>query len=1037
MKKGLFLLLIISFIALCVYLFMVFYDTAEKTAIRQLNAEQQIHAQQASHGIEDFFKTWTGILSSFSKMDEIISVDEDGKRYMALFYEAHQEQIRSITRVDEKGRILHTVPHSDSIGSDISGQKHVRDILRDHKPVVSDVFWAVQGFEGIALHVPVFKGTTFKGTIAIVIDFENLARRYLEVIKIGQTGYAWVVSRDGTTLYSPVPGFTGKAIFDNFKDYPAILSMTKEMLQGHQGTTTYTIDRIGDKTVAPVKKYAVYLPINIANTFWSIVVASSEDEILSSLASFRNRLLLVIGMILFGGILFTIISAKAWLIVAEEEKRKKAEEELRESEQYNRLLFELSPVGLALCRLDGSLVDVNSAYANIIGRSVEETLALTYWNITPPQYTAQEQAQLDSLRATGRYGPYEKEYTHKDGHLVPVRLSGLIFERGGEKLIWSSVEDITDRKAAEAELQKTTRKREELESIINRSQAVVFLWRAAAGWPVEYVSENVRQWGYTPEDFIDGQVSYAGVIHKDDLERVGAEVLSCSESGVTEFRQEYRVITKTGDILWTDDTTWIRRDQMGAITHYQGIVLDVSERKRAEAVLQRNEKLLRLFVEHSPAAIAMFDRDMKYIVASNRFRLDYDLGDQNIIGRSHYEVFPDIPEHWREIHRRCLAGAVEKSENDPFPRAGGKTDWVRWEIHPWYEAEGELGGIILFSEVITEQKQIESDLMQHRDHLEELVEDRTTALKDSQSALVNLLEDMNEAKMELEAANEKLKELDRLKSMFIASMSHELRTPLNSIIGFTGIMLQGMTGEITTEQRDHIQRVFRAGKHLLSLITDVIDIAKIESGKITPYAEEFLLKDVIDEACASLQVQMSDKGLGLVKKVPETPINMNTDRRRLLQCLLNYLSNAVKFSEKGKVVIEVTEWQSGKVTEKGTEVLFNTPLRGTQRQKAFMPYRVQREREGNVPEGWVEISVTDTGIGIRAEDMELLFGSFVRLESHLKTTTPGTGLGLYLTKKLATEVLGGEVGAESEAGRGSRFWLRVPVCLSDRGKVAE
>jgi two-component system, cell cycle sensor histidine kinase and response regulator CckA len=184
-KKRTLLFLIICFVGLCAYLFIVFNDEAEKTAIRQLNEEQQIHAKQAAHGIEDYFATWTGILNSFSKMDTMVSVDADGKRNMTLFYEAHHDQIRSITRVDEGGRILHTVPNELSIGSDISGQQHIREILRDHKPVVSDVFKTVQGFDAVALHVPVFKGATFKGTIAIVIDFENLAKRYLEVIKMG------------------------------------------------------------------------------------------------------------------------------------------------------------------------------------------------------------------------------------------------------------------------------------------------------------------------------------------------------------------------------------------------------------------------------------------------------------------------------------------------------------------------------------------------------------------------------------------------------------------------------------------------------------------------------------------------------------------------------------------------------------------------------------------------------------------------------------------------------------------------------------
>ncbi len=121
-------------------------------------------------------------------------------------------------------------------------------------------------------------------------------------------------------------------------------------------------------------------------------------------------------------------------------------------------------------------------------------------------------------------------------------------------------------------------------------------------------------------------------------------------------------------------------------------------------LLWESEQRLRLFVEHAPAAIAMFDRNMNYIYASHRWLLDYRLDEEQIIGRSHYEIFPDIPEAWREIHQRCLTGAVELSDADPFPRADGTLDWVRWEIHPWRNIHGEIGGIMIFSEVITEHK---------------------------------------------------------------------------------------------------------------------------------------------------------------------------------------------------------------------------------------------------------------------------------------------------------------------------------------------
>ena len=283
--------------------------------------------------------------------------------------------------------------------------------------------------------------------------------------------------------------------------------------------------------------------------------------------------------------------------------------------------------------------------------------------------------------------------------------------------------------------------------------------------------------------------------------------------------------------------------------------------------------------------------------------------------------------------------------------------------------------------IAVENARLYEETARHAATLEDKVKERTQELSKSQTALQFLLEDVNEI-------NEKLKELDRLKSMFIASMSHELRTPLNSIIGFTGIILKGMTGEITAEQRDQLERVYRAGKHLLSLITDVIDISKIEAGKIEPFAGEFMLSDVIDEALDGVKKQALDQGLVLEKQLPEKPIRMYTDRRRLLQCLLNFLSNAVKFSEKGAVKVS-----------------------------AF------KENEH------VRISVSDSGIGIKPENMQFLFMSFVRLESHLKTTRPGTGLGLYLTKKLATEVLGGDVFAESMEDGGSTFSIVIPTNL--------
>lgn len=148
----------------------------------------------------------------------------------------------------------------------------------------------------------------------------------------------------------------------------------------------------------------------------------------------------------------------------------------------------------------------------------------------------------------------------------------------------------------------------------------------------------------------------------------------------------------------------------GRVVAVNGSLQDITERKQAETALREREQQLQLFITHSPAAIAMLDRDLRYVVTSRRWLTDFHLEDRDLIGRTHYEIFPEIPERWKEIHRRCLAGAVEKCDADAFPRADGSVDWLRWEVRPWRTGAGEIGGLIVFSELITERKQAEAAL---------------------------------------------------------------------------------------------------------------------------------------------------------------------------------------------------------------------------------------------------------------------------------------------------------------------------------------
>jgi signal transduction histidine kinase len=291
---------------------------------------------------------------------------------------------------------------------------------------------------------------------------------------------------------------------------------------------------------------------------------------------------------------------------------------------------------------------------------------------------------------------------------------------------------------------------------------------------------------------------------------------------------------------------------------------------------------------------------------------------------------------------------------------------------------------------ITERKQAEEELRKLKDELEVKVSERTKELKEniqklnkSQKAMLYMVEDLNETSKKLENANTKLQELDHLKSMFIASMSHELRTPLNSIIGFTGVILEGMAGKITEEQRKQLTMVKGSATHLLGLINDVIDVSKIEAEQVKLAIEEFDLPDLIREIRDSFRIALDNKNLKMSLEMPERLI-IKSDKRRTKQVIMNLVSNALKFTERGKTEIKVAK-----------------------------------------KDGRTEVSVADTGIGIKKENMKMLFKQFSRIHDERMPIQEGTGLGLYLSQKLAA-LLGGEIKAKSKFGKGSEFTFTIP-----------
>ncbi len=307
-------------------------------------------------------------------------------------------------------------------------------------------------------------------------------------------------------------------------------------------------------------------------------------------------------------------------------------EALKESEKYNRMLFEQSAIGLLLTSLDGKLVDINQACAVIIGRTIEEAKTLTYWEITPEKYKDQEHQQLESLAKTGRYGPYEKEYIHKDGHLVPVRLQGLIIERNKEKFIWSSVEDITESKLAEEKIRDNN-------TLIRIAAEKAKL----GGWNVD-LKENRSYWsdevaaihemppGYAPL-VEDGINFYAPEWH----ERITKVFTDCVEKGIT-YDEEMEIITSTGRRVWVRTIGEAVRDENGQIFKVQGAFQDISENMLAEAKSREKDLQFRKLSANLPDLLFQFTRkaDGTYCVP---FASE---GIKNIFGCSPEDVADDF-----------------------------------------------------------------------------------------------------------------------------------------------------------------------------------------------------------------------------------------------------------------------------------------------------------------------------------------------------------------------------------------------------------
>ncbi|MFZ2397191.1 MAG: PAS domain S-box protein [Smithella sp.] len=464
----------------------------------------------------------------------------------------------------------------------------------------------------------------------------------------------------------------------------------------------------------------------------------------------------------------------------------------------------------------------------------------------------------------------------------------------------------------------------------------------------------------------------------EELIGMHASQLRASETK-EEFVNQIKIAQLSGKALYEtihqrkDGSTFpveisLRAIQSEGKRFYQAVIRDITERKEAERSLQESERKYRELVEYANSIILHWTNDGKITFLNEFGQRFFGYSAEEIIGRHVIgTIVPTIDSVGHDlIHlmdQICDDPiAFEKNINENILRNGERV-WIAWTNRIVRNEQGEITEIMSIGTDITELKRAEEEIRELNTSLEKRVAERTA---------------------ELVIAKEQAESADRLKSAFLASMSHELRTPLNSIIGFTGMVLQGLAGPLNEEQKKQLGMVRGSARHLLDLINDVLDISKIEAGQLTIMSEIFDLRKSIEKTLQIVSPLAEKKNLRLYSKIGDNISEIRGDQRRVEQIIINLLSNAVKFTGRGEIKLDC-----------------------------------------HADDESITLSVTDTGIGIKPENLNIIFDAFRQVNSGITRVQEGTGLGLNITKKLV-EMMGGSIHMASKLEEGSAFTVTLP-----------
>ncbi|MCG8569340.1 MAG: PAS domain S-box protein [Spirochaetes bacterium] len=632
-------------------------------------------------------------------------------------------------------------------------------------------------------------------------------------------------------------------------------------------------------------------------------------------------------------------------------QRAEIEKNLIENEEKLRLIFENSDVGIVLGNLKGEFIEANPAYCRMVGYSLEELQKMTSSDISIPNNLDTETELLDKLlKDEIKFYSLEKQYIKKNKALTWVNITVSLYRNtdGEPSRFIEIIEEITEKKQVEEELKASQHSYQMLTEL---SSDMISLHNEK--WEYVYVSPICSDMlGYQEHDLLHKNVY--DFFHPEDKVAIAQHHADSIKDNIIE-PIAYRILKKDGTWLWVETSNRVIYKTNGQVESIIAVTRDISRRIQSTLQLQESEERFRQLADAINDVFWIFSADWKKTIYVSPAYEKLWKSDRKSIHDDPLAflktVYPDDRKLFDAIIKNKTVKIDDYFQNVEYRiiLPDNSIHWIFSRFYPISNNKGTVYRIVGISEDITERKQLE--------------------------------EDLTNAKISAEDSN-------RAKSEFLANMSHELRTPLNGIIGFSEILLDTDTGRLNQAQKEYLSYIKDSGSHLLDMVNDILDLSKIEAGKIDLEQKPFNLNLMLTKAPTAIRYPAKTKNIDISVSVSKDIGWINGDEIKIKQAIYNLLTNAVKFTPDGK------------------KIGINAFLKNDK----------------------IVIEIWDEGIGICKADQRKIFNPFEQVRAGRQANQKGTGLGLAISKRFI-ELHNGSITLKSEEKKGSRFRVELPASL--------